>query len=155
VRFGARLGIDVGTIRVGIARSDPEGMMAVPVETLPRDTALGAVAHWVDELSPLEVIVGLPISLSGAHTASTRDAEAFAQELAQRLTVPVRMIDERLSTVQAQSNLRGAGKPASSQREMIDQAAAVILLQHALDSERAQGVAPGHRVDVNGSSNDE
>jgi putative Holliday junction resolvase len=109
----------------------------------------------VDELHPLEVIVGLPLSLSGSHTASTADAEGFALELATHLSVPVRMIDERLSTVQAQTNLRGAGKSSASQRRVIDQAAAVILLQHALDSERAQGVAPGHRVDVNGSSYDE
>lgn len=155
MRPGARLGVDVGTVRVGIARSDPEGMMAVPVETLSRDTALTAIARLVEELSPLEVIVGLPLSLSGSHTPSTNDAEAFAMELAKALSVPVRMIDERLSTVQAHANLRGAGKSSESQREMIDQAAAVILLQHALDSERAQGVAPGHRVDVNGSSNDE
>ena len=65
MRPGARLGVDVGTVRVGIARSDPEGMMAVPVETLPRDTALTAIARLVEDLSPLEVIVGLPLSLSG------------------------------------------------------------------------------------------
>ncbi len=145
----------MGTVRVGVARSDPEGLMAVPVETLARDSALIALVKLVDELTPLEVIVGLPLALSGSHTASTADAEAFAKELAQALSVPVRMIDERLSTVQAQTNLRGAGRPSASQRGVIDQAAAVILLQHALDSERAQGVAPGHRVDVNGSSNDE
>jgi putative holliday junction resolvase len=145
----------VGTVRVGVARSDPEGLMAVPVETLTRDSALSGVRGLVDELQPLEVIVGLPLGLSGSHTASTKDAEAFALELAASLSVPVRMIDERLSTVQAQTNLRGAGKSSASQRGVIDQAAAVILLQHALDSERAQGVAPGHRVDVNGSSYDE
>ncbi|HEV8013245.1 MAG TPA: Holliday junction resolvase RuvX [Pontimonas sp.] len=155
MRLGARIGVDVGTVRVGVSRSDPEGMMAIPVETLSRDTALMKLAQLVEDLSPLEVIVGLPLSLSGSHTASTQDAEAFAVELAQSLSVPVRMIDERLSTVQAQSNLRGAGKSSRSERVMIDQAAAVILLQHALDSERAQGVAPGHRVDVDGSDNDE
>jgi putative Holliday junction resolvase len=130
-------------------------MMAIPVETLSRDVALRELSQLVEELTPLEVIVGLPLSLSGSHTTSTRDAEAFALELAQTLSVPVRMIDERLSTVQAQSNLRGAGKSSRSERVVIDQAAAVILLQHALDSERAQGVAPGHRVDVDGSDNDE
>ncbi len=129
--------------------------MAIPVETLSRDVALRELSQLVEELTPLEVIVGLPLSLSGSHTTSTRDAEAFALELAQTLSVPVRMIDERLSTVQAQSNLRGAGKSSRSERVVIDQAAAVILLQHALDSERAQGVAPGHRVDVDGSDNDE
>ncbi len=154
MRLGPRIGIDVGRVRVGVARSDPEGLMAVPVETLPRDSALHGVRALVDELSPLEVIVGLPLSLSGSHTASTADAEEFARQLAAALTVPVRMIDERLSTVQAQSNLRGAGRSSASQRGVIDQAAAVILLQHALDSERAQGVAPGHRVDVNGSNYD-
>ena len=82
MRAGARLGVDVGTVRVGIARSDPEGMMAVPVETLPRDTALSAIARLVEELSSLEVIVWLPLSLSGSHTPSTNDAEAFAMELA-------------------------------------------------------------------------
>jgi len=130
-------------------------MMAIPVETLSRDVALRELSQLVEELTPLEVIVGLPLSLSGSHTTSTRDAEAFALELAQTLSVPVRMIDERLSTVQAHSNLRGAGKSSRSERVVIDQAAAVILLQHALDSERAQGVAPGHRVDVDGSDNDE
>jgi len=155
VRHGARIGVDVGTVRVGVSRSDPEGMMAIPVETLSRDVALRELSQLVEELTPLEVIVGLPLSLSGSHTTSTRDAEAFALELAQTLSVPVRMIDERLSTVQAQSNLRGAGKSSRSERVVIDQAAAVILLQHALDSERAQGVAPGHRVDVDGSDNDE
>ena len=120
--------------------------MAIPVETLSRDVALRELSQLVEELTPLEVIVGLPLSLSGSHTTSTRDAEAFALELAQTLSVPVRMIDERLSTVQAQSNLRGAGKSSRSERVVIDQAAAVILLQHALDSERTQGVEPGHRV---------
>lgn len=155
MRHGARIGVDVGTVRVGVSRSDPEGMMAIPVETLSRDVALRELSQLVEELTPLEVIVGLPLSLSGSHTTSTRDAEAFALELAQTLSVPVRMIDERLSTVQAQSNLRGAGKSSRTERVVIDQAAAVILLQHALDSERAQGVAPGHRVDVDGSDNDE
>lgn len=155
MRHGARIGVDVGTVRVGVSRSDPEGMMAIPVETLSRDVALRELSQLVEELTPLEVIVGLPLSLSGSHTTSTRDAEAFALELAQAVSVPVRMIDERLSTVQAQSNLRGAGKSSRSERVVIDQAAAVILLQHALDSERAQGVAPGHRVDVDGSDNDE
>ena len=145
----------MGTVRVGVARSDPEGLMAVPVETLSRESAASGIRSLVDELHPLEVIVGLPLSLSGSHTASTADAEGFALELATHLSVPVRMIDERLSTVQAQTNLRGAGKSSAAQRRVIDQAAAVILLQHALDSERAQGVAPGHRVDVNGSSYDE
>ena len=154
MRKGSRLGVDVGTVRVGVARSDAEGLMAVPVETFARESALASIATLVDDLEPLEVIVGLPLGLSGKSTASTEDAQHFAERLAEKLSVPVRMIDERLSTVQAQASFREAGRSTKSQRGVIDQAAAVILLQHALDSERAQGVAPGHRVDVNGLSND-
>lgn len=154
MRKGCRLGVDVGTVRVGLARSDAEGLLAVPVETLARESALASIVSLVDDLEPLEVIVGLPLGLSGKSTASTEDAQQFAESLAEMLSVPVRMIDERLSTVQAQASFHVAGRSRKSQREVIDQAAAVILLQHALDSERAQGVAPGHRVDVNGLSND-
>ncbi len=154
MRKGPRLGVDVGTVRVGIARSDAEGLLAVPVETLARGSALASLATLVDDLQPLEVIVGLPLGLSGSATASTGDAEEFARQLAHQVSVPVRMVDERLSTVQAQAGFREAGRSSKSQRGVIDQAAAVILLQHALDSERAQGVAPGHQVDVNGLSND-
>ncbi len=96
------------------------------------------------------MIVGLPLGLSGVDTASTEDARAFATELAELVDVPVRLVDERLSTVQAQSELRAAGRSQKNQRGVVDQAAAVILLQHALDSERSQGVEPGHRIDVSG-----
>ena len=154
MRKGSRLGVDVGTVRVGVARSDAEGLLAVPVETLARESALAGIAELVEEFEPLEVIVGLPLGLSGSATASTEDARGFAQALAATIGVPVRMIDERLSTVQAQAGFRAAGRSQKSQRGIIDQAAAVILLQHALDSERAQGVAPGHRVDVNGLRNE-
>lgn len=150
MRFGSRLGIDVGTVRVGVARSDPHGLMAVPVATLVRHDALGDIVSLVNEHEVLEVVVGLPLSLSGDHTPSTDNAEAFARELAVALSVPVRMIDERLSTVQAQSGLRDAGRNERAQRAVIDQAAAVILLQHALDSERSQGVAPGRLMEVTG-----
>ena len=139
---------------MGVARSDPDGLLAVPLETLARPDALSGIVERVTEIAPLEVIVGLPIGLSGSDTASTEDARAFATELAELVDVPVRLVDERLSTVQAQSELRAAGRSQKNQRGVVDQAAAVILLQHALDSERAQGVAPGHRVDVNGLSND-
>ena len=146
MRRGPRLGIDVGTVRVGIARSDPEGLLAVPVSTAQRADALAEIVELVDEFGILEVVVGLPVSLSGGHTASTDDASSFARDLAHALEIPVRMIDERLSTVQASASLHASGRNQKKQRGVIDQAAAVILLQHALDSERTQGVEPGHRV---------
>ena len=150
MRRGPRLGIDVGKVRVGVARSDPDGLLAVPVETMARPDALPGIVGLVKELSPLEVIVGLPVGLSGGDTASTEDARAFATELAHQVEVTVRLVDERLSTVQAQSELRAAGRSERTQRGVVDQVAAVILLQHALDSERSQGVEPGHRIDVSG-----
>jgi putative Holliday junction resolvase len=135
---------------VGVARSDPDGLLAVPLETLARPDALSGIVERVTEIAPLEVIVGLPLGLSGSDTASTEDARAFATELAELVDVPVRLVDERLSTVQAHSELRAAGRSQKNQRGVVDQAAAVILLQHALDSERSQGVEPGHRIDVSG-----
>jgi len=135
--------VDVGSVRVGVARSDPAGLMAVPVATLTRDSAVSELVSLAAEHGALEIVVGLPRSLAGRDTSSTVDAESFAQELSARVACDVRMIDERLSTVQASAGLRQAGRSAQQQREVVDQAAAVILLQHALDAERIQGVAPG------------
>jgi putative Holliday junction resolvase len=118
------------------------------LETFARDTALERLVATLEEFASLEIVVGLPLALSGKETASTQDAKEFAAELATRVDVPIRLIDERLSTVQASAQLRTAGRSSKKQRSVIDQAAAVILLQHALDSERSQGVAPGYTVVV-------
>lgn len=155
MRIGVRLGVDVGKARVGVARSDPHGMLATPVETVPRDlggdTDLVRIAQIAADLDAVEVIVGLPLNLRGERTPSTDDAAAFAERLASRLDgdgVPVRLVDERLSTVSAQGQLRQAGKKTKQSRSIIDQAAAVVILQHALDVERARGEAPGHAVAI-------
>ena len=148
MRSGTRLAIDVGTARVGVARSDPHGMLATPVETLARRSdVVAGVTRLVDELEVVEVIVGLPLSLSGAETASTADARVVAEALATALSVPVRLVDERLTTVSAARGLRDAGRTTKNSRSIVDQAAAVILLQHALDLERASGNPPGVLVD--------
>lgn len=148
MRPGVRIGIDVGKVRVGVARSDRDGLLATPVETLPRgaDTIERARAISVD-LDAIEVIVGLPLSLSGADTASTLDARRFAAELAGESDLPVRLIDERLSTVTAQRALRDSGRRAKGSRPVIDQVAAVIILQNALDFERTASRPPGELVD--------
>ena len=146
IRPGVRLAIDVGRARVGIARSDQDGIMAVPVETAPRDTATDVVVGLVAEYSPLEVVVGLPLNMAGEHTPSTDDAVEFAQVLAQRVEVPVRMVDERLSTVSAMTGLHGSGKTVKSAKPLIDQASAVIILQHCLDTEKNTGTPPGFLV---------
>ncbi len=147
MRQGVRLGIDVGRVRVGVARSDRDGLLATPVETIQREGVDGVVerlAALVDELDVVELVVGLPLSLSGGDTPSTQDARDVAAALAR--VAPVRLVDERLSTVTAQAGMRQAGRSTRQQRSVIDQAAAVVILQHALDVERS-GRLPGMMVD--------
>lgn len=144
-RPGARLGIDVGKARIGVARSDPDGMLATPVETVPRAVGdpIARIRELADEYSAVELVVGLPLNLKGDETLSTVDARQFAEALAEASEIPVRMIDERLSTVSANSVLRDAGRSQRSSRSIVDQVAAVVLLQHALDTEKQTGRAPG------------
>ncbi|MGO1538223.1 MAG: Holliday junction resolvase RuvX [Leucobacter sp.] len=155
MQTGTRLGIDVGKARIGVARSDPHGMLATPVETVKRDSAgdadLVRLEAILIELDAREVVVGLPLNLRGEVTASTDDAERFARRLAERIAphgATVRMVDERLSTVSAQGQLHQAGRNTRNSRAIIDQAAAVVILQHALDIERSRGSLIGVEVDV-------
>jgi putative Holliday junction resolvase len=148
MRPGVRLGIDVGTARVGVARSDLHGMLATPVETVARgESDLSRIRELVGEFDAVEIVVGLPIALSGRETASTEDARAFARRIAAERLAPVRMVDERLSTVSAHAALRGSGRNSRQSRSVVDQVAAVIILQHALDFERAADRPPGALVD--------
>lgn len=148
MRAGVRIGIDVGTARIGVATSDREGLLATPVETVARDSeSISRLAQLVSELSAMEIVVGLPLALSGRETASTADARAVAADIAAATTVPVRLVDERLSTVSAQSALHRSGRNTKSSRSVIDQVAAVIILQHALDFERSADTPPGTTVE--------
>ncbi|MEU2349964.1 Holliday junction resolvase RuvX [Modestobacter sp. NPDC049651] len=137
---GRRLGVDVGTVRVGVALSDPTGLIASPLETVRRakdKRDLDHLASLVVTHEVVEVVVGLPRHLSGASGRSAQDATTYAQELARRIgEVPVHMVDERLSTVTAASHLRAGGIDARRQRSVIDQAAAVVILQTYLDTAR-------------------
>ena len=148
MRPGARLGVDAGKARVGISVCDPSGLIATPVMTLNRasESLLDDFQRVVDEYSPIEVIVGLPLNLAGSHTPSTEDAIALARELGQSTGLPVRMIDERLTTVSAHAALRSVGKKQRGTRSVIDQVAAVMVLQHALDSERSSGSPAGTNI---------
>ena len=149
MRSGIRIGVDVGRARVGVARCDPDGMLATPLETLKRDTTtIASLMARIAELSPLEVVVGLPLSMSGSDTASTTDARAFARSLAEAVAIPVRLVDERLSTVSAQRALHDVGRRAKGSRPVIDQVAAVIILQNALDFERMAARPPGALIDL-------
>lgn len=153
MRTGIRLGIDPGDARIGVARSDPSGFLATPVETVRRgrgDLArLAAILK--EEGGPdrvVEVVVGLPRSLSGGEGPAAAKVREFARALARRLApVPVRLVDERLTTVSAETILRDQGRKGAKRRAVVDQAAAVLILQHALDTERASGTAPGEIVE--------
>ncbi len=148
---GRRLGVDVGTVRIGVAASDPDGILATPVETVRRDRSnkhLRRLAQLAAELEAVEVVVGLPRTLADRSGPSARDAVELAEQLAGRIApTPVRLSDERLTTVSAQRSLRDAGIRAKGQRAMIDQAAAVGILQNWLDQRRAALAAHGEVVD--------
>lgn len=147
IRTGARLGIDVGTVRIGIARSDFHAILATPLGTVTRgDNAIAEISQMIHDIDAVEIVVGLPLALSGARTTSTQDAVDFATQLALAVIPPVRLIDERLSTVSAQQALHSTGRNTRTSRPVIDQVAATIILQHALDVERSSGNPPGELI---------
>lgn len=146
-----RLGVDVGDVRVGLASCDPDGVLATPVRTVARDVEHGGdldeVAALAQEHRALEVVVGLPLSLDGGEGPAAAKVRAWARELAGRMPdTPVRLVDERLSTVDAHRGLRESGVAGRRQRAVVDQAAAVLILQAALDTERSAGAPPGEQI---------
>lgn len=152
MRPGVRIGVDVGSVRVGVAASDPSGLLASPVATLPRDGGDGpedpsALVAIVVEREALEVIVGLPRSLDGGEGPAAASVRDYALRVAAGVDpVPVRLVDERLTTVDAHRALRDSGVGGRAQRAVVDQAAAVLILQTALDAERASGRPPGELI---------
>lgn len=147
MRPGVRLACDVGSVRIGLARSDALGMLAVPLDAVPAGEGSEAtVARVADEWEAIEVFVGLPLHLSGAEGAASASAREWAVRLAELTAVPIRLMDERLSTVQAQRGLQAAGRSTRQSRSVIDSASAVIVLQAALDRESATGAASGELV---------
>lgn len=147
---GVRLGVDVGLVRVGVAVSDPAGVLAVPLTTVARRPGdLARLAQLVTERGAVEVVVGLPRSLSGADGPAAAAARDYASRLAALIApVPVRLVDERFSTVVADRALRGSGVRggARGRRRVIDQAAAAVILQAALDAKRVGGPATGEAL---------
>lgn len=154
MRRGVRVAVDVGSVRVGVARSDPDGILAVPVETVqrtPADDGTGRIAALVAEHDAFEVVVGLPRSLDGRNRKASALARNYASHLARLVApVPVRMVDERFTSATAHQAMTASGLPGRSQRAVVDQVAAVIVLQHALDTERSTGREPGQLVHAGG-----
>jgi putative Holliday junction resolvase len=140
VSRGRYLGIDVGAVRVGVAICDPGGVLATPLVTVPRDidggSDLRTIAGLVAEHEAVGVVVGLPRTLAGRDGPAAEIARAFADALSEVLDVPVELSDERLTTVVATRQLRERGVKGRKQRAVVDQAAAVAILQGWLDAHR-------------------
>ncbi len=154
MRRGRRLGIDVGTVRIGVAVCDPDGLVATPLETVAAgDGAISRIVHIVEEVGAMELVVGLPVSLNGRESHAAAGVRTFVDELRRAVDpdasneVGVRLFDERMSTMSADSLLRAGGRSGRSRREVIDQAAATVILQAALDAERTRGVPPGETIE--------
>jgi putative Holliday junction resolvase len=145
VRRGVRVALDIGDARIGVASSDPHGILATPVETVHRAPGdLDRIASLVADLDAIEIVVGLPRSLSGGEGPAAVKIRQVAAEVAAKVSgTAVRLVDERFSTVTAERMLRERGKKGSKRRAVVDQAAAVVILQHALDFERETGNPPG------------
>ena len=135
---GVWFGVDVGTARVGVARSDPDGILATPLVTLGPDSA-PELARLVREHAAVGVVVGLPRTLRNREGASAAMARAFGAALSAAIApLPVEYVDERLTTVSAERKLAERGVRGRERRALVDQAAAVELLQHWLDVRRAR-----------------
>ncbi|HEX6499230.1 MAG TPA: Holliday junction resolvase RuvX [Micromonosporaceae bacterium] len=143
---GVRIGVDVGQVRVGVAVSDPDGILATPLVTLARDRRaapdavpadVAELAELVRERDAVEVVVGLPVTLAGREGPSAADARSYAQSLSVLIApIPVKLADERMSTVVASRRLAERGVRGRRQRAVVDQAAAVEILQGWLDARR-------------------
>ena len=132
------LGIDYGEARIGLAASDELGMLAHPVETVHRRETpdyLGRIAEVVEERQAATVVVGMPLRLDGSRGTAVGKVEKFIEALRKRLPdhVHIETADERLSTVEAQRKLHEAGRTIKNSRNVIDQMAAVVILQDYLD----------------------
>jgi putative Holliday junction resolvase len=147
VRSGRRLAVDVGKVRVGLAVSDFHGILASPLQNIARESndaqTVASMLAAIAEETIIEAYFGLPVSMSGNASASTEDAIALATAFEASSMIPVRMIDERLTTVSAAAALRSSGKNSKEGRKVIDQIAATMILEQALATEKSSGKQPG------------
>lgn len=152
LRPGRRLAIDVGRARIGLAITDIHAILASPLATVQRvESTVDSVDAVLKEAEVtgeiLEIYVGVPINLRGESTLSTEDSVTFAEALDARTEVPVRLLDERLTTTMANSQLKQVGKSQKDARSTIDQMAAVAILEFALSVESNTGNEPGLSIE--------
>ena len=146
-RLGRRIGVDFGVARIGVAVSSVDGIICSPLATLQNnEEALSSLLELISEQEPIEIYVGLPLNLQGEHTQSTVLAIEFAKQLFQSGVSNLRLVDERMSTRAAQSQLHASGKNSRQSKGVIDAAAATLIVESALSYERATGQIPG--IDV-------
>ena len=149
MRTGVRFALDLGAARVGVAKCDASGLLASPFAVWPF-TGLEDLAARINaelmEWDPLEFVIGLPVDLRGAEGVAAAAVREQAVFLASQVDRPVRLVDERMTTVTARRRLREGGRDSRSDRALIDAAAATVLLEHALESERSRGIEPGEVV---------
>ena len=138
MRRGRRIAFDPGSARIGVAVCDPDGILASPHEPVSADDG-AALRELIAEVEPIEIVIGLPRGLDGNEGAAAQVARSFASKIASEVDFPVRLVDERLSTVQAQRGFHDQGLSIRQSRGMVDSAAASVVLQHALDAERSSG----------------
>lgn len=130
------LGVDLGTVRVGLAVSDPDGVLAQPFDVIEREHAELEIARRTSELEVEEIVVGIPLKMDGTHGPAADEAESFALALELQTGLPVARWDERLSTKEAERAMRAGGKKAKQQRGTVDKVAAALVLQSFLDHRR-------------------
>ena len=153
MRVGVRLGVDFGRARVGMAASDAAAAVVLPVRSVATESAIADIQREVAERECLEVVVGLPLTLTGEEGPAAVQARAFASDLAVAIRpVPVRLVDERMTTAAAARSLRAAGVRGTTgrtkSRQVIDAAAAAEILNSALDLERSTGVPAGELIET-------
>jgi putative holliday junction resolvase len=150
-RRGVRVAVDLGEVRIGVAACDADGMLAFPVSTVRAgDDEIVQLLAVVRDYAPIEVLVGLPRSMGGGEGPAALRARERTGRLARAVGVPVRLVDERLTTVTGAQRLRASGRKAKEQRGVIDAAAAAAILEQALSLERARGHPPGELVSATG-----
>ncbi len=136
---GVRLACDVGTVRIGIAKSDFHGILATPLDAVPAgENSFAQVKSVIEDHDVIEIIIGLPLMMNGTEGPSAKMARDWATQLEAQISIPIRMVDERLTTVQAQRGLHAAGRTVKNSRTAIDSASAVVLLQSVLDGSQKE-----------------
>jgi putative Holliday junction resolvase len=137
---GRRIAFDYGDVRIGVAASDSDSILVVPITTLSTSSKslLKEISAIFDEISPIEIYVGKPINLSGLEGVATSKALVFAEDLKEITQVPIKLIDERMSTISASRSLREAGKDSKQSKSIIDMAAAVAILEFAIAVEKGK-----------------